>query len=113
MTINVRMLAFHDADTIRKVEIPDDVAKKCNSNDKLLENAFYFGQNEFCHDRLITSTTCSVSVGDVIELPDSTHHLVLPFGFLEIPDKAMEHYIRLARQERVIHAYTIGGRSGK
>lgn len=91
MKFIVQLLAFTDTD-IREVEVPNDFAEL--SGDALLEQIFYFGQNDFQPQQ-----RPSVSVGDVIEL-DSKYYLVKPMGFKEITLKQLIHYANLPREER-------------
>jgi len=72
---NVEMWAFCGGEQIRTVEVPDE-----RETTELLDNVFHYGQND------IQSQPCpSVSSGDIICLPDGTRHMVMSFGFLEVP----------------------------
>jgi hypothetical protein len=57
---------------VREIEIPDS---------EILELAFRYGQNDFQPVDGIRS----VSVGDIVELPNGRQHVVAPFGFLNVP----------------------------
>lgn len=84
MIFNVRMLRFHGADTIRPVDVPDQEAKRKLNEESLLDLIYYYGQNEFCQGEnadIIRRSICSVSVGDVIELPNGHHYRVAWQGF--------------------------------
>ena len=63
MIVRVHMLAFHEPGKTRLVHVPN--AKDYFGRDELLEAVFHHGQNEVQP----ISNRCSVSVGDVIELP--------------------------------------------
>jgi hypothetical protein len=83
MKVKSYQLAFGREDEplrVRPIKIPEGEARGA-SQDKLLGLAYHYGQNDFQ-----PSGTCySVSVGDVIELADGSMHLVLPFGFRQLP----------------------------
>lgn len=101
MIIFVRMLAFHAPDHVRMVKIPNS-----HDIDTILNLAYEYGQNENCTDRRITNTTRSVSVGDVVELPEG-NFMVMPFGFRRLTDAEYDRYKSIPdNRERVIHAYT-------
>lgn len=78
MKIVAYLLAFGTEVPIptREIEIPDDGS----TNEALLDWAFTYGQNDF-QPRPIRS----VSVGDVIKLPDGSLHRVLGCGFEHLP----------------------------
>jgi len=69
-------LASHGRGEPRMVRVPDDT-----SDDDLLEATFRYGQNDFQ-----PQTAPSVSVGDVIRLPDGSLHRVMFAGFKRLPD---------------------------
>lgn len=80
-TIPVHMYAFsEDKSTVRHVVLPknvniDAVGDEC---DKILDEVFYFGQNDFQ-----TQDCYSVSVGDVIQL-GNRYFMVAGIGFMEM-----------------------------
>ena len=66
MIVRVHMLAFHEPGKIRLVHVPNAPnANDYSNRDELLEAVFHYGQN----DVQPINECCSVSVGDVIELP--------------------------------------------
>jgi hypothetical protein len=93
--VNVRMLANHDGNSVvRPVKVG-------YTDGSLLDGVFYYGQNEFCDDENVTSKFCSVSVGDVIELPyDGDNYIVLPCGFYKLTDNEYDTYMNLPREDR-------------
>lgn len=106
MIVFVRMLAFHAPDTIRMVNVPDSEIANPVDLGTVLGLAYEYGQNENCSDRRITSTTCSVSVGDVVELRDG-NFLVMPVGFKNLTDEEYSHYKSIPNnRDRVLYAYT-------
>lgn len=87
MIVNAYQTAFHREGEvkIRPIVIPDgEVGGIWRTNDEvrrhLLDKAFYYGQNDFQP----LSDRYSVSVGDVIELPDGSRHRVMGMGFMEL-----------------------------
>lgn len=90
MIVNAYQTAFHRGEgpvKIRSIEIPNEEigglwrTRHDPSRQRLLDRAFYYGQNDFqpVQDRY------SVSVGDVIQLPDGGCYRVLGAGFEELP----------------------------
>ena len=81
MNVEVEMWAFKEGKVIRNVEIP--------GSGSLLDEVFHWGQNDF------QQRPCpSVSVGDIVRHPEGTRHMVMPFGFLEVPkDWTPEEYM--------------------
>lgn len=113
MIIPVRMLAFHDVNTVRPVFIPDDKIRERASVYTILDLTFEYGQNEFCQgpdaDKIRT-TTCSVSVGDVVEI-DNTPYMVMMAGFKKLSQEEYDNYKAIPKAcDRVIHAYGISYR---
>jgi len=88
MEITAYMLAFGDETPIptRTITIPDhDVCPDHDDPDedalgRLLELAFYYGQNDFQ-----PLPIRSLSVGDVVELNDGSLHRVLGIGWESLP----------------------------
>lgn len=89
MKINVFMLAFHE-DIVRVVEISDN-------SKNILDDVFYWGQNDFQPQNGI----CSVSVGDVIE--HNGLHIILPIGFKEITPAQLAEYKKVPRRDRYFY----------
>jgi len=81
MQLTVHLLAFGDdvPAPVRVVEVPED--QSGGGNDHLLDMAFYWGQNDFQ-----PQPVRSVSVGDVVVLPDGSRHRVLGVGFERVPE---------------------------
>lgn len=99
MLVNVRMLAFQPEEKVRPVDVPDMELTDAD----LLDAVFCHGQNAFCNDRAITSTTCSVSMGDVIELPDNAgNYLILTRGFHKLLEEEYEAYKATPRRDRML-----------
>ena len=86
MEITVHLLAFDDTGPIptRIVDLPDDMVGESDQAGHLLDLTFYFGQNDFQ-----PKPVRSVSVGDVIELPDGALHRVLGIGFESLGDREL------------------------
>ena len=98
MIINVHMLAFMDGE-IREVSIPDDTKD-------ILRDTFHNGQNDFQP----SSTRCSVSVGDVIDLGEHSttigqYWMVGMVGFKAVASEAFNAYKSLSRDERRIMSW--------
>lgn len=97
-TYMVHMLAFcykpevgGGATVVRPVRIPN--GKDFENRQLLLEGIFYYGQNDFCTDRMLTQTTPSVSVGDVIEFEDGEFWQVAPAGFKQISEEQFRELV--------------------
>jgi hypothetical protein len=69
-------LASYGRGEPRMVRVPDDTPEE-----ELLNAAFHYGQNDFQ-----PQPAPSVSVGDVIRLPDGSLHRVMFAGFKRLPD---------------------------
>ena len=86
MQITVHMLAFGDIvpAPVRIVDIPEDGFPLCETPEQALaaalDKVYYLGQNDFQPKPIR-----SVSVGDVIELPDGSLHRVRGMGFEALP----------------------------
>jgi len=88
MIVNAYQTAFHRGEgpvKIRPILIPQDEVRepwreRAELRLHLLSKSFYYGQNDFQP----RSDRYSVSVGDVIELPDGSRHRVLGAGFAEL-----------------------------
>lgn len=77
--ITVYLMAFGDIVPIpeRIVDVPE---ADCVSESSLLNSVYYHGQNDFQ-----PKPVRSVSVGDVIKLPDGSLHRVRGIGFEALP----------------------------
>ena len=86
MQITVHLLAFGTDVPIptRLVDLPEDMVGESDQPGHLLDLTFYFGQNDFQ-----PKPVRSVSVGDVIELPDGALHRVLGIGFESLGDREL------------------------
>lgn len=97
--VPVQMLAFQQAAengdvVVREVEIPaDDMLGDVQDR---LEAVFVWGQNE----RQNVDGTCSVSTGDVVELPDEGRWLITAIGFRELTDEQFARYVAMDRAAR-------------
>src|SRR5262249_14980762 len=97
MIYRVYMLAFCDGD-VREVDIPDaelPAAGAPGADHATLDLIFKYGQNDFQPRPLP-----SVSVGDVVELPDGRLYVVKPFGFQLMTPAALDGYRALPRRDR-------------
>jgi hypothetical protein len=111
VTVPVRMLAFHDANTVRNVNIPEEPTDPpldlYGRPSQLLNMTFYFGQNDFAcgPDADVTrQTICSVSVGDVVELPTG-NFLIVRSGFYLLDDSEYDTYKQLpGKPDRILFA---------
>jgi len=80
MQITVYLLAF-GTEVPAPVRVVDlDRLEGKPTNEELLDLAFYYGQNDFQPKPIR-----SVSVGDVVKLPDGSLHKVLGAGFESLP----------------------------
>ena len=80
MKITVFLLAFGIEVPIPERIVDLDGLEGEQSNEELLDLTFYYGQNDFQ-----PQPQRSVSVGDVIKLPDGSLHKVLGSGFEALP----------------------------
>ena len=97
MKVLVEMLAYVDKGTFREVEIPD---VEIPNQDALLDQVFYYGQNDFQPRQLP-----SVSVGDVIYLNDKKF-LIKGTGFKELSDEEYEAFCNIPQRDRNFAAMT-------
>lgn len=102
MKINVHMLAFEPEYKVRQVEVNDE--DYVEGQFEFLEIVFRNGQNENQPQQV-----ASVSVGDVIEIPEKLHEylvwdacffLVEPYGFRPMTTQELIKYASLPRNER-------------
>ena len=98
MKIKVHMLAFEDKEVIRQVKLPGEHCADMKDND-LLDLVFHYGQNDFAIGPE-KNKSCSVSVGDVVELPDGRLFLVMGFGFKQINANQLDYIRKLPMRER-------------
>jgi hypothetical protein len=101
MIFPVRMMAFHGSDTVRSVDIPTKYVEDMDQAD-LLDWIYKYGQNDF----QAVPNICSVSVGDVIELPNGENHMVVSIGFRRLKKKEYEDYRQMDRDARWFFAHT-------
>lgn len=66
----------------RPIDLPASELPDQPSADELLNLAFHYGQNDF----QARDGCASVSVGDVIELPNGSAYRVAPVGFEQISE---------------------------
>lgn len=92
MNITVLLLAFGKPDETRTVENVPQIDNQIEQ----LEEIFRLGQNDFQ-----PQPHPSVSVGDVISLPDGTLHLVAQLGFRQISQSELEQYKQLDQVSRI------------
>lgn len=88
MKIKAFMLAFADG-AERRIEVPDALVDEAAATDErggLLELAFRFGQNDFALPADRAQGLPSLSVGDVVELPDGSLHRVRGCGWEALPE---------------------------
>jgi hypothetical protein len=97
MKIKVHMLAFEEKEVIRMVTLPPDTPS--DNDDDLLGLAFHYGQNDFAIGRE-KNKSCSVSVSDVVELPDGKLFIVMPTGFKQINLSQLDYIRQLPMRER-------------
>ena len=90
---SVHMLAGMDG-KIRVVKVPE--ANVSPDNDALLEQIFYFGQN----DVQPVEGRYSVSVGDVVELDPGYYFVVRAMGFAEMTPAELTEYRAIDRDDR-------------
>ena len=81
MKITAYLLAFGTETPIptRTITVPSEEAS--DDPNQLLESVFYYGQNDFQ-----PQPVRSLSVGDVVKLPDGSLHRVLGIGWEHLPE---------------------------
>lgn len=86
MIVRAYMTAYAKG-AVREIEIPDNEIDRPSSGpwteaqeERLLERAFYYGQNDFQ-----PKPFPSLSVGDIVQLPDGELMRCLPVGWAPIP----------------------------
>jgi hypothetical protein len=96
MKIKVHMLAFGQPDELRWVDVESPSANV----ERLLEQVFEMGQNDFQPQE-----HPSVSVGDVIDLhPVNRQYLVRAAGFKELTLPELTQYRATPRLDRMLSA---------
>ena len=70
----------------RTITVPDEAIEENASNDILLGLCFYHGQNEFACPEDLAQRLPSMSVGDVVKLPDGSWHVCQSFGWKQLPE---------------------------
>jgi hypothetical protein len=117
--VKVHVLSTEEEDKVREVHVPTDSIKigsksslGFNATDgitgtNLLHNVFYFGQNDFAIGPEL-NITCSVSMGDVVELDDGRFIIVQLVGFVEITLKTYEQYKKVSRRDRLFTNLIMG-----
>ena len=100
LTIKVHMVANDHGESIRMVRIPADthmipVVPVLPGRNDVLDAVFMYGQNDFQPIEM----TCSVSVGDVIEL-DGDLFIVMDMGFKEMTREELEEYKAIDQDDR-------------
>lgn len=102
MIVKSYQVAFAEADEplrVRPINIPDERAAGGGSRD-LLELAFELGQNEFQP----VAGCYSLSVGDVVELPDGTLWRCAPVGWTQLPAGTDPEALPRGREARMAAA---------
>lgn len=101
MIVKVHMLAFMEANAIRPVWVPDECA--ASSPEHILENVFYYGQNNFTHlvpkEHQVNELYYSVSMGDVAEL-NNEFWICCAVGWRKLTPAELEEYKRVPRRDR-------------
>ncbi len=89
--VKVHMTAFGNPGEVRMVEVADPSPNE----DGLLNQVFYYGQNDFQPQQ-----HPSVSMGDVIETASGKLYLIKAIGFKEITRGEFYKYKVLPRRDR-------------
>jgi len=93
--IKVHMVANDHGEAIRMVQLPKRFEVPQFSLEYLLEAVFENGQN----DIQPIPMTCSVSIGDVIEM-NGKFHVVQTMGFQEMTAEELEEYKAIDENDR-------------
>jgi hypothetical protein len=85
MVVEVEMQAFAGG-AIRRVTVPDAEWAACQADARPwtrlgLELVWRYGQNDFCSDEDRAQRLPSVSMGDVVRLPDGSRWRCVAVGF--------------------------------
>jgi len=97
------MCAFHEPIIIREVNVPDDHIKETN-DEELLDIIYQYGQNDIQN----VHGVCSVSVGDVIEIPFAGLYRVSSIGFKQMTPDEFEKYKLIPRRDRTYYGLFYG-----
>jgi len=96
MKFRVHMLAFGSDNEVREVDVPDAVVlRERDSLESLLGLVYYYGQND-----TQPQDHCSVSIGDVIEMPDGKYYRVDSTGFSRLAPDVLQTYKNTPRRDR-------------
>ena len=100
LTIKVHMVANDHGESVRMVRIPADthmipVVPVLPGRNDVLDAVFMYGQTDFQPIEM----TCTVSVGDVIEL-DGDLFIVMDLGFKELTREDLEEYRNIDQDTR-------------
>ena len=93
MIYEVELVTF-ESGRIRQVTVPD-LEVVGQPQDVVLAKVWYYGQNDFCVLSDQPQQLPSVSMGDVIRLPDGRRMRVLPVGFEDADDPTVIRVQRL------------------
>jgi len=99
MIVNVHMLAFMNGE-IRPVELPGKIV----AFKSVLDEAFHYGQNDFCEDAELRQKCCSVSAGDVIEL-NGEYWFIRIVGFKRITQEEFDEYKAMSLEQRLNYRF--------
>lgn len=94
MKVWVYLTAFLTSQFVRPVEVENGL-----EGEDLLNAVFKFGQNDFQ-----SRPYPSVSVNDLIQLPNGELHRVEPFGFKQLSRQEADEHIRLMDSRNQSHA---------
>lgn len=101
-TYEVKLLGLgDDGSQSRSVDVPMDKVALLHHVSDLLEEIFYFGQNDFQPKPIR-----SVSVGDVAFLPNGEKWLVLGAGWKKLTPEEYLAYVSMTPEARTTQAYT-------
>jgi hypothetical protein len=102
MQVKVHMTAFGRPGEVRLVEVPDSC--RTAGDGELLGAVYHYGQNDFQ-----PQPHPSLSVGDVIELPDGRLFVVRAVGFAPMTTEEFQAFAALPSADRALWGY-FGGR---
>ena len=102
--VKVHVLSTEQEDKVREVHVPIDTQ---HPETPLLDRVFHYGQNDFTVGPEL-NTTCSVSMGDVVELDDGSLNIVQTAGFGVITKAQYDHYLTMDRKDRYFADITMG-----
>jgi len=100
---------------IRMVTCPEGSITEATTDDQKLALAFQYGQNDFSEGKPEHNTTYSVSVGDVVELPDGDDpeadymlYVVCMAGFQPITTDEFDELVGTPSRDRTFHSLCRG-----